>query len=218
LKKIFIKYILPTIDDVEIFWHSTNHQNYQGYDMNSQDVQTLKALRFKALSEITRLKMIPHLSEPRTVKQVADQLGLDHHSLYHHMHVLEKSGIVQMVKTRKVGNITEKYYQLVDNWVVMPETDGKTGEMNPLVRQTAFAILEDMDLSLQAGKENAVVHRVFLSISKENLPNLKRSINKAIQEMIESIIEIEDVNGELTYSLNFLHFLTPESVKKMETN
>ena len=184
--------------------------------MSIHEVDPTKDLKFKALSEATRLRMIPHLSEPRTVKQVADALGVDHHSLYHHMRVLEKAGIVHMVKTKNVGNITEKYYQLIDNWVVMAETEETIGEMNPLVRQTAFSMLEDMNLSLQAGTENATVYRAFYTVSRENLLKMKRLINDSIKEMIEKVTEIEDADGELTYSLNFLHFLSPESIRSIE--
>ena len=92
--------------------------------MNIKDIDASRVLKFKALSETIRIRMIPHLSEPRTVKQVADILGIDHHSLYHHMRVLENANIVELVKTRELGNITEKYYKLVDNWIIMPAVGG----------------------------------------------------------------------------------------------
>src|SRR5262245_23361729 len=57
----------------------------------------LSTSREKALLDPTRLKMVLQLSIPRTVKQVADRLGISYRRLYHHMQVLEDAGVVEQV-------------------------------------------------------------------------------------------------------------------------
>ena len=86
--------------------------------MPNREIDSCYVMKLKALSETTRLRMIPHLSEPRTVKQVADILETDHHALYHHMRVLEKAQIVELVKTKKVGK---------NCWVKFKSEKGKKG-------------------------------------------------------------------------------------------
>jgi len=182
--------------------------------MNIIDMDASRVLKFKALSEQIRIKMIPHLSEPRTVKQVADILGVDHHSLYHHMRVLEKAKIVELVKTRKIGNIIEKYYKLVENWIVMPVLGEGIDEIQPLVRQSAMSIIEDMNHALQSGLEHGTVHRIYFNINADNINNKKRQINELIKKFIDQIQAIEDKDAKSVYSVNMIHFLMPESIKK----
>ena len=182
--------------------------------MDFNDIDASRVLKFKALSGPLRIKMIPHLSEPHTVKQVADILGMDHHALYHHMRVLEKAGIVELVKTHDTGNITEKYYKLVENWIVMPLLSEQITELQPLVRQSALSIIEDMNLALHSGQEQGTVHRIFLTISDNNILEKKRQINGLIKDFINRIQEIEEKDGKLVYSVNMIHFLMPESIQK----
>ena len=95
--------------------------------MKVSDINKNYVLKLKALSDTMRLKMIACLDEIRTVKQIADILETDHHALYHHMKVLENVSIVKLVKTRKIGNITEKYYKLSEDWYVLPPIFEETG-------------------------------------------------------------------------------------------
>lgn len=182
--------------------------------MNITDIDASRILKFKALSETIRIRMIPHLSEPRTVKQVADILGIDHHSLYHHMRVLENANIVELVKTRELGNITEKYYKLVDNWIIMPALGGGSNEIQPLVRQYVVSIIDDLNNALGSGSEQGTVHRVYLSVEDANLAEKKRQINELIKDFIERLQDIEDKKGKMVYSVNLLHFTMPESLQK----
>jgi len=77
------------------------------------NLQSSSCKEFKALSSQLRLRMLPYFEKARTVKQVADALGLKPHTMYHHVRVLEECGIVRLVRTVKHnGSIEEKFFQL----------------------------------------------------------------------------------------------------------
>ena len=179
--------------------------------MKLTNIDSSYVLKFKALSDTTRLKMLPHLSEPHTVKQFADMLNVDHHALYHHMRVLESAKIARLVKTRKMGNIVEKYFQLTDNWVTVPDKAMKDGSLpiNPLVRQAVLSILEDLNETVQAGNESGQVHRVWYKVKKENLEKTHKQIADLVTKFINDIDSLEDDKGDLSYTINLVHFKMP---------
>ncbi len=184
--------------------------------MGVQEIDACYVMKLKALSETTRLKMIPHLSEPRTVKQIADILEVDHHALYHHMRVLEKAQIVELVKTRKVGNITEKYFTLTDNWVVMLGSSEHFGVANlsPLIRQMVLTMLEDLTKATQTPDESASIYRLYFKFNSENIKPKQQQLKKLIEDFIKEIEKIEDKDGDLIYSLNLLLFKMAEPPKE----
>jgi DNA-binding transcriptional ArsR family regulator len=73
------------------------------------DLETLKVL-----ADSLRTQLLETLAmEPLTVKQAADRLGLAPSKLYYHVNLLEQHGLLQVVETRMVANMVEKYYQAV---------------------------------------------------------------------------------------------------------
>lgn len=50
-------------------------------------------------------------SEPKTVKEIADALGEQPSRLYYHVNKLLEHNLLEVVKTRQIGNLTEKMYQ-----------------------------------------------------------------------------------------------------------
>lgn len=184
--------------------------------MSKTEIDACYVMKLKALSEITRLKMIPHLSEPRTVKQIADLLEIDHHALYHHMRVLEKAQIVELVKTKKIGNITEKYFTLTNNWVVMlgsPEHLGVTS-ISPLIRQMILTMLEELTKATQTNEDAASIYRIYFKFKSENIKQKQKELKQAIDNFVEEISQIEDKDGDYTFSLNLILFKMVEGLNE----
>ena len=72
-----------------------------------RDLETLKAI-----SDPLRLRIFGLLQgEARTVKQLAQELGVAPTRLYYHVNQLETLGLVRVVETRIVGGIIEKHYR-----------------------------------------------------------------------------------------------------------
>lgn len=72
-----------------------------------QDLETLRAL-----SDPLRLRILEYLAQPQTAKTVAAKLAIGKTKLYYHLNLLEKHGIIRVVRTRVVSGIIEKSYQV----------------------------------------------------------------------------------------------------------
>ena len=76
------------------------------------EVSTLEQLR--VLSDPLRMRILNCLfGQPKTVKQVADELDMTATRLYYHVGELERIGIIQLIETRIKSGIGEKYYRTV---------------------------------------------------------------------------------------------------------
>src|SRR5919199_432922 len=72
-------------------------------------ISDLDSLR--VIADPLRLRILESLIEPRTVKQVAAELGIFPTKLYYHMQLLERHGLIMVVDTRLVSGILEKRYR-----------------------------------------------------------------------------------------------------------
>jgi DNA-binding transcriptional ArsR family regulator len=65
---------------------------------------------FELLADQTRIQIIEMLGEPRSVTALAEAMNVPRTRLYHHIKLLEESGLIEVVETRKAGALTEKIY------------------------------------------------------------------------------------------------------------
>jgi DNA-binding transcriptional ArsR family regulator len=80
------------------------------YDI-ADDVQADTPEALKALADGTRLAILDLLLErAATTSQVSAALGKPKGTVGYHLKVLEKCGLVRIVRTRQVRALTEKYY------------------------------------------------------------------------------------------------------------
>jgi DNA-binding transcriptional ArsR family regulator len=64
------------------------------------------------VSEPLRLQILEILKEtPKTVKQVAAELGVNQVKLYYHFKLLEEHGLLRITEERMVSHLIEKVYQ-----------------------------------------------------------------------------------------------------------
>jgi len=116
------------------------------------DLETLKAivdpLRGQILDVLVR--------GPLTVKQIAERLGLAASKLYYHVNMLEKYGFIQVVETRMVANMAEKYYQAtaysyrVDHALLAFQTDEGKENINAVLTSVLNTTRDDILRSLEA--------------------------------------------------------------------
>ncbi len=70
--------------------------------------------QLKSIANPLRLRLLAEFSdEPRTTKQVADQLGEKPTKLYHHVDALYENGLLTLVREVPKRGTTEKYYQAI---------------------------------------------------------------------------------------------------------
>ncbi len=71
----------------------------------------------KLLGNATRVKIISTIVDtPRTAKQVATILGQTPGNVHYHMKLLYEGGLIELVETKEINGITEKYYQSKGKW------------------------------------------------------------------------------------------------------
>ncbi|MFJ9576335.1 ArsR/SmtB family transcription factor [Streptomyces sp. NPDC101191] len=96
--------------------------------------------QLRAVSNLTRHRIMAVLRfEPATITQIAERVGLAKGSSSYHMRLLERAGLVKVVRTRKVRGATERYYAMAARSIVLPETGA--GQPDVLMRH-AVADLE----------------------------------------------------------------------------
>ncbi|WP_214317604.1 ArsR/SmtB family transcription factor [Nonomuraea sediminis] len=96
--------------------------------------------QLRAVSNLTRHRIMAVLrAEPATITQIAEQVGLAKGSSSYHVRLLERAGLVKVVRTRKVRGVTERYYAMAARAIVLP--DPVPGQPDVLMRH-AVADLE----------------------------------------------------------------------------
>jgi DNA-binding transcriptional ArsR family regulator len=96
--------------------------------------------QLRAVSNLTRHKIMAVLRfEPATITQIAGRVGLAKGSSSYHVRLLERAGLVKVVRTRKVRGVTERYYAMSARTIELP--DPGAGQPDVLMRH-AVADLE----------------------------------------------------------------------------
>jgi len=71
------------------------------------------AEQVKAIADTTRTRILQVLDDrPASAKQLSGLLGMTHGKVGHHLKVLERHGLVEVVEERQVRAMTEKLYGL----------------------------------------------------------------------------------------------------------
>jgi DNA-binding transcriptional ArsR family regulator len=103
-----------------------------------------------AVGSLARHRVLRVLRDgPATVTQIAERLGIAKGSSHYHVRVLAKAGLIQVVETRKVRGVEERYYGMVAPAIMLPESGA--GAPDFLMRH-ALADLE----AAPAGDERTV--------------------------------------------------------------
>ena len=95
--------------------------------------------QLRALGDDLRAKIVVMLRErAASTTELADKLGLPKGTVGHHVKVLEKAGLIRVVRTRKVRALTERYYGRTARLFLFKSSDDADGEG---VRDVAAASL-----------------------------------------------------------------------------
>ncbi len=97
---------------------------------------------FKALADGTRLAILDLLLErAATTSHLAEALGKPKGTVGYHLKVLEKCGLIHIVRTRQVRAMTEKYYGRVGRTIIM---SGPGARKDPLFM--VYEALRDVEI------------------------------------------------------------------------
>lgn len=179
----------------------------------------------KVLADPLRTQIMETLvMEPLTVKQVADRLGLAPSKLYYHVNLLEQHGLCQVVETRMVANMIEKYYQTVASsfrvdpaLLTFSTAEGKAsissilGATLDALRADLMRALEAKTLSEQQGKneekETILLSRLAARMSKSRAEAFRARLNE-IQKEFDAAEEEETDEPKQLYALTIAYYPT----------
>src|SRR5437867_8316904 len=109
-------------------------------DYDAEDVLIVREPeQFRAVGDDLRSKIVVLLREhARSTTELAETLGLPKGTVGHHVKVLEKAGLIRVVRTRQVRALTEKVYGRTARLFLFKSSDDADGED---VRNVAAASL-----------------------------------------------------------------------------
>lgn len=121
--------------------------------------------QLRAVSNLTRHRIMAALRfEPATITQIAARVGLAKGSSSYHVRLLERVGLVKVVRTRKVRGVTERYYAMAARAIVLP--DSGTGQPDVLMRHA----VADLEASPADGERH--VRMAHLRLTEEQFARL----------------------------------------------
>jgi DNA-binding transcriptional ArsR family regulator len=142
-------------------------------------------------SDETRNQIITLLAErPATTKQLADALDKPKGSVGHHLKALEEAALIEVVRTRKVRAITEKYYGRVARTYVFPRME------DPSAKGHGFFVEAMREMREPTDEEDA-----FVTLRHARIPSERvREFALEVLELAESFAA-EPRAGDTVYGL-----------------
>lgn len=162
------------------------------------DLETLRTLSDPLRMQIYEIV----LSEPCSVRQIAERLGLASSRLYYHINLLEKFGLIRVVETRMVANMVEKIYraiafglELAPGLLNFNVDENRETLINMIVshlditREDILRSLQARQLAKEQGAEpkprTMMVNRVLASIPDAVADEFSRRLQELLKEFAE---------------------------------
>ena len=127
--------------------------------------------RAQALLDPTRQRILQSLAEPDSAAGLAARLGLPRQRLNYHLHSLAKQGLVEVVRHKQRGSVSERVYRRTsDSWAISVDVLGALGARPELV-QDRFSSGYQVAVASRAIAELAAL-RAGAAAAAQALPTL----------------------------------------------
>lgn len=150
----------------------------------------------KALSHPLRMRIIETLgaADPMTTKQVAEALNEKPTRLYHHVDMLQKSGLIRLTHTRQNRGTTEKYYEPIARQFRAgadlfsdESSDDQKNALRPMIRTIFDNTLSEMLRLVELNNfEEKLEEEGMLSYLEIHLPQDKIDV---VQQKLKEVLE-----------------------------
>jgi DNA-binding transcriptional ArsR family regulator len=169
-------------------------------DYELDDVLRVEAPeQFKAVGDPTRHRIISLLSErAATTSQLAEALGQPRGSVGHHLKVLERAGLIRVVRTRQVRAITEKYY-------------GRTARLFEYVDTVQEPVVDFFRQAMDEYEEPELgeIPDTLLTLRHARIPVEKaQEFTRRVSELADEFGGYESIPGEKVYGFLVQVYLT----------
>jgi DNA-binding transcriptional ArsR family regulator len=166
-----------------------------GPDSEASDVLVVSAPeQLKALADDLRGRVVVLLRErARSVTDLAERLDLPKGTVAHHVKVLEKAGLIRVVRTRKVRAVTERYYGRTARLFLYEAQDPEQAEDVRAIVQMSLRIaaeeIQPVDEQSEGYGSSGVI-RVRLNDDDA------RRFNRRVDRLLAEFREAEDPDGD----------------------
>ena len=163
--------------------------------------------QFKAISDRTRSRILGIIqNQPATAKQIADRLEASPGAIGHHLHVLETSGLAQVIARRLVRGIVANYYTRtarIFKYELPREVTGDTS-INLDIMARAYEELAEAEANEEADPyQCASFPHIRLT------PERARYYSERLMTLVEDILhEVPDPAGDV-YGIFAIMFKAP---------
>lgn len=173
---------------------------------------------FEILNNPTRFRILARLYEPKSIREVAEEMGVPPTRLYYHVNLLEEAGILRVVETRKVGAMLQKIYQTAaKSFRPALNISRKDHEPHDVARAAAGIVLDgaraDVEEALtehfsalrEGAEDTDMIGSLGRSLSfmtEERANEFKAKLQKLIEEDFDPDVE----EGSIEYSFTYAFF------------
>jgi DNA-binding transcriptional ArsR family regulator len=168
--------------------------------------------QFKALGDPLRARILQIVQfRPATAKQIASELGSSPGAIGHHLQVLERAGLVQVVARRLINNLTvAKYYTRTAAIFVLDFPRTMTGD-TPAELILLDQARDELVAALPLLKEGALLDAWYPH--KRLAPERMRVYHQRIEQLVQDFLrEAPDPEGHV-YSLFITTFRSARYVQ-----
>ncbi|HEY2541799.1 MAG TPA: winged helix-turn-helix domain-containing protein [Gaiellaceae bacterium] len=133
--------------------------------------------QLRALADGVRTAIIASLRErARSTQQLAAELSIPKGTVGHHLKVLERAGLVHVVRTRQVRAVTEKFYGRTARLFLFKSENPEDS------RAIGTAMLRQAANELERAPEGTGFGLTKASLTKKDLARLERRLKRLLED------------------------------------
>jgi DNA-binding transcriptional ArsR family regulator len=161
-------------------------------DYEAEDVLIVsEPEQLRALADDLRAKIVALLRvRARSTQELANELGLPKGTVGHHLKVLERAGLIHVVRTRQVRALTEKYYGRVARLFIF-----RTEELPGSAPSIGAAALRQAASEIERAPESGGIQ--FAVVRARLSPADVRKLEQRIERLIDAFRAREKPDGRL---------------------
>lgn len=164
--------------------------NLPAPDYEAADVLVVREPeQLKALGNDLRSRIVVLLRETaRSTTELAEQLKLPKGTVGHHLKVLEKAGLIRVVRTRQVRAMTERYYGRTARLFLLKsaDTDADAEVTRNVVAASLRSAIDEILPPLEGQRATSAVLRMRLS------PADARRFEQRLEKLQRDFLQVED--------------------------
>jgi DNA-binding transcriptional ArsR family regulator len=167
-----------------------------GPDYDAADVLVVRSPeQLKALADDLRSKIVILLRErAQSITELAERLGLPKGTVGHHVKVLEKAGLLRVVRTRKVRALTERYYGRTARLFLYECADGQGSEDIRNIVAASLRVAAEEILPIDVDDEDSIACSGAIRVRLNRADAVR--FNKRLDRLMHEFQTAEDASGE----------------------